>query len=96
MQCTVCRSTFRLTAYNRSSTCHMCQAQQPQDKAFDEEVELELNLMKTKGRTMPVFDSDSTVSDYGGDYEDYGHGLQAGAYTVMVFSGYSTSGESVV
>lgn len=53
----------------------MCQAQQPQDKAFDEEVELELNLMKTKGRTMPVFDSDSTVSDYGGDYEDYGHGL---------------------
>lgn len=75
MQCTVCRSTFRLTAYNRTSTCHMCQAQSTPDAIYDEDVELELNLMKTKGRTMPVFDSELSAGDSGSDYEDYGHGL---------------------
>jgi len=77
MQCVICRATFRLTAYNRTDTCQMCQVNTPQEPQDDEDLELEYNLMTTQGRTLAVFDSDvySSCSDIGNDYEDYGHGL---------------------
>jgi len=78
MQCEICRSTFRLTAYNRTTICHMCQAQDVaigQYGRYDEDVELEVTFIQNQGRTPAVFDSESNTGDDRWDDGDFGHGL---------------------
>ena len=73
MKCTICRGAYRLTAYNRSSICVMCQSVSVDDKhMIDDDIEIEWNIMRDRGRTLPVFDSDHYESS--ADHDD-SHGL---------------------
>lgn len=69
MKCNLCHRTFRLTAYNTSSTCSTCLDIAEPTTIQTEELD-EIKLLRNNGRVRPVFDTEG--SDYCND--DYGHG----------------------